>query len=732
MSAKKIWKFGSRWGNCSPSVLELFLDYGCVFFGGAGDGTNIGNWEEVQEGDYFVVADGLTPVAIGIILSPALKYDELGIKFCQWEENDFDLCNDRVVFFKVKKIWLLSPGDRQEFSVARKRFCRHYQRTDFIEKKISEFWKDEQCENFEIKSRTVKLIGKGTDDAVFSQMIRYRIPIYQRPYSWGENEIRRLFEDLSQACTNAEPVFMGTMQVSAPIPLNPDNSKVVFELIDGQQRITTFYILLTILAKKLNHSFETPGIRTAVNRGTAQQYLNQFVEWQDNKQDDPLSDLNPYTNNGRLILQLLDECFKSEEEKEKLWTFLLEKIRFVLLETHAGLSKTLKIFNTINTAGLDLGASDLFKIRFFEYRKSCGDQDEIFDEISELYGKIDKYNQKHPNCRFSMMDLLATYQRIIYAKHSNAISRDAFYMGTERFFERLFDTLLNVHIHPEFKELPLSADNESYKFILSIKDLEKLYECFVQTYALEERDIENKIHRTMLFETRYAIAWNYTIIARFFTAEENFDAKQKAFDLNLLKMLIVPSLQYGKIVYGWQEKLREFLLKLVQKAVDKNFEFEFVKEKSIVEKICESEIADSPRWKNLLCKLVEYLVSTEKDSALYERLFRTAYDIEHIQCVNDENSEERDNIREIWGEELNRIGNLVLLEQWVNRSIGNRKDKKKEQYASSRYQSIRCLPPDLVDNWDVKDAEDRRAHICDIVYSFLSNTSAGQSIQNKG
>ena len=110
----------------------------------------------------------------------------------------------------------------------------------------------------------------------------------------------------------------------------------------------------------------------------------------------------------------------------------------------------------------------------------------------------------------------------------------------------------------------------------------------------------------------------------------------------------------------------------------------------------------------------------------------TYFNRRRINKLNDENSEERDNIREIWGEELNRIGNLVLLEQWVNRSIGNRKDKKKEQYASSRYQSIRCLPPDLVDNWDVKDAEDRRAHICDIVYSFLSNTSAGQSIQNKG
>lgn len=47
--------------------------------------------------------------------------------------------------------------------------------------------------------------------------------------------------------------------------------------------------------------------------------------------------------------------------------YILNDILFVVIETVAGLSKTIQIFNTINTAGLDLNGDDLFKVRLYEY-----------------------------------------------------------------------------------------------------------------------------------------------------------------------------------------------------------------------------------------------------------------------------------------------------------------------------------------------------------------------------
>ena len=58
-----VWKVGSRWGNQGPSVLDLFMEYGCVFFGGSHSDGRLGRWGDVVKGDLFIVSDGATPVA---------------------------------------------------------------------------------------------------------------------------------------------------------------------------------------------------------------------------------------------------------------------------------------------------------------------------------------------------------------------------------------------------------------------------------------------------------------------------------------------------------------------------------------------------------------------------------------------------------------------------------------------------------------------------------------------
>ena len=61
----------------------------------------------------------------------------------------------------------------------------------------------------------------------------------------------------------------------------------------------------------------------------------------------------------------------------------------VVVETVAGLSKTIKIFNTINTAGLDLNGDDLFKVRFYEYLRDTNKYGEdAFEKISNIYKTI--------------------------------------------------------------------------------------------------------------------------------------------------------------------------------------------------------------------------------------------------------------------------------------------------------------------------------------------------------
>lgn len=88
----------------------------------------------------------------------------------------------------------------------------------------------------------------------------FYIPIYQRGYSWGKENITRLFEDLvygieRYAAEGAAMTFLGTFIVVSDkysIPLQPAVPTDVFQVIDGQQRLTTAIALAIELSSMLN------------------------------------------------------------------------------------------------------------------------------------------------------------------------------------------------------------------------------------------------------------------------------------------------------------------------------------------------------------------------------------------------------------------------------------------------------------------------------------------------
>lgn len=74
---------------------------------------------------------------------------------------------------------------------------------------------------------------------------QYEIPVYQRNYAWGEEEIRQLIDDLIDAAVDDEisEYFLGNIVVSSAV----HEGTAKYSLIDGQQRLTTLHILFTYL-----------------------------------------------------------------------------------------------------------------------------------------------------------------------------------------------------------------------------------------------------------------------------------------------------------------------------------------------------------------------------------------------------------------------------------------------------------------------------------------------------
>jgi alkylated DNA nucleotide flippase Atl1 len=101
---------------------------------------------------------------------------------------------------------------------------------------------------------------------------QYRVPLYQRTYSWTKTQLARLWEDIEQLAKDrvAQPAlthFIGSL-VLAPSPSNGPAGVAEYLVVDGQQRLTTLSILLCAL-RDHRAATENPEHRERIN----QQYL---------------------------------------------------------------------------------------------------------------------------------------------------------------------------------------------------------------------------------------------------------------------------------------------------------------------------------------------------------------------------------------------------------------------------------------------------------------------------
>ena len=131
---------------------------------------------------------------------------------------------------------------------------------------------------------------------------------------------------------------------------------------------------------------------------------------------------------------------------------------------------------------------------------------------------------------------------------------------------------------------------------------------------------------------------------------------------------------------------------------------------------CGAPVTYYPKWKNLLCRLCEYLAELEVGKPSVDKLFRTAIDIEHIQSYTDIKDPEA--VRAEWGEELHCLGNLVMFESSRNRSVRNDVSKKPAEYAKSVFASVRELSS-KVEHWTRDDAVARREKLTARMEQFL-------------
>ena len=228
-------------------------------------------------------------------------------------------------------------------------------------------------------NRNIQIISdKGT---VFTSGFKFEIPIYQRGYEWEEEHIDKLIDDILN--NDDDHYYLGILVLSK-------NKKKNYEIIDGQQRMTTLYLLLKCLGKKAcNLVF--------AHREKSTEFLNNvdnIIEELDsgkkriNKIDDNMYEKLLY------IHKRLSEKSVKKDLVDKLY-----KTYIIVTELDSNIDLN-HYFEVMNIRGEQLLQSDIVKSKLMKYLKNNNDR-RIFSEIWEACSDINSYIQMNfkPNLR---------------------------------------------------------------------------------------------------------------------------------------------------------------------------------------------------------------------------------------------------------------------------------------------------------------------------------------------
>lgn len=221
----------------------------------------------------------------------------------------------------------------------------------------------------------------------------FNVPGYQRPYVWGNEQIHDLLDDISFAAVNKpdSEYFLGSFVYQIK-PADEKNGRQYEEndLLDGQQRLTTIVLLLSVLRdlsdnSKLQKScqkfiyqeadeFEEIPERVRLHfdvRNDAKQFLENYVIQEGGTlKTESLERISENGNCGDLSVRnmahailIIRKFFKFEDSPvdiEIFYSFLLNKVLLIYVATE-DLDDAFRLFTILNDRGIPLRNSDILK-----------------------------------------------------------------------------------------------------------------------------------------------------------------------------------------------------------------------------------------------------------------------------------------------------------------------------------------------------------------------------------
>ena len=554
----------------------------------------------------------------------------------------------------------------------------------------------------EVNKQSVKQLLEGGKDHPFV------IPEYQRPYAWEDDQIDTLFNDLWDFTTSPEGGSDGTNTYFLGCIVSYENEKGEQEIIDGQQRITSLFLLLRAIYSNLKYSGGSskkaenfikqiePAIwRTDKYTGEVD-YSNILLQsrvlnnegnailrniLQTGKADPKATD--NYSKNYRQFQKLYAQA--SQENPLMIYDFIYVVLnKAILLPISADNQDTaLTIFSTLNDRGLPLSDADIFKAKIYNHLSK--------EEKANFIEQWKELDEEATDAGESIQQLFYYYMFYLRALENDYNSTTP---GIRKYYSaNKYDRLFQ----------PALIDN---LFVIV-----KLWAVVNKHAVIEDEawSTDPSVLQALDILTAYPNEfWKYPVINYYlsYRYKDDFAAEFGRFLHKLIKELLTKYLLVPTI-----NAVKSDILKLNVEIVTSStpaFDFKQIDMSQLNEKIKEPH-------RNAVRMLLKMLAYEKQDALLPAK-----WEVEHIFPQKWQTNYFPDVPDEVIKEKIEHIGNKLPFEKKLNIVAGNGYFKKKQnEYSVSGITITREMSSPDIHDWDLDSIVERDIRVSDEIHGIL-------------
>lgn len=275
----------------------------------------------------------------------------------------------------------------------------------------------------------------------------FNIPIYQRLYVWGKEQIHSLLDDIVTAWQEDKNEFyLGGTLVIERTPQNTNDTSKLYDLIDGQQRFTTLWLISVVLGEHLTEYRQVQteqGVRPRINFAIRPQ-VTEFFEKLCREEKASL----PHAKQLEDALQYIKSYFDNTEvkvDKVTLTDFIRTKVQLILTTVPKETDLN-KLFEVINNRGVQLQHHEILKAKLLESIDS--NEREAYAQLWDACSDMNGYVERH---------LRAATQINTLALYESKIESDAYQREQLSKAKYVIESLKQNKQHIETKPMSLAA-----------------------------------------------------------------------------------------------------------------------------------------------------------------------------------------------------------------------------------------------------------------------------------